>query len=65
MKKQIEITLKPALSGASGHNYRIVKIVNSIRVFCGMSEYRVGDGLSESAAESLLQSYGNVAVLEG
>lgn len=55
----IKIALKPVNDGITDARYQVVKLENAIRVAAGSKEFRVGDNLTESEAEKLLQGRHN------
>lgn len=55
----IKITLKPVEDRIGDDAYKLVRLENAIRVSSGSKEFHVGDNLTESEAEKLLQNRHN------
>lgn len=54
--QMIKVTLKPVEAHVGDAAYKVVQLENAIRVPAGSKEFRVGDSLTDSEAEKMLQN---------
>jgi hypothetical protein len=52
MRKETTITVKPVLALAGGHNYRVTKLVNAVRVECG-GKQDMEEGMLDASIETI------------
>jgi hypothetical protein len=52
MRKEITITVKPVLALAGGHNYRVTKLVNAVRVECD-GKQDMEEGMLDASIEAI------------
>ncbi len=52
MRKEIKITVKPVLALAGGHNYRVTKLVNAVRVECD-GKQDMEEGMLDTSIEAI------------